>query len=144
MVSVVYYTFWVVGSNPTLFRINFFFFQIEETCTFMNISSLKYHLRKSENSSTLCKFHERRKGLPLMADPFWRSVRLSLRLPPHTMVRAVIFELCSDPAGLACSRRSDSGERYEIKRSAKKEKRVLLYFSSLSLLRTALHYLNTI
>ena len=39
VVSVVYYTFWVVGSNPTLFRINFFFFQIEETCSFMNISS---------------------------------------------------------------------------------------------------------
>ena len=57
----------------------------------MNISSLKYHLRKTENSSTLCKFHERRKGLSLMADPFWRSVRLSLRLPPHTMVRAQSF-----------------------------------------------------
>ena len=55
---------------------------------------------------------------------------------------------------LACSRRSDSGERCEEKRSAKKYKSegggevraplspVPLYFSSLSLLRTALHYLN--
>ena len=42
--SVVYWTIWVVGSNPTVFHINFFFFQIEETCTFMNISSVKYHL----------------------------------------------------------------------------------------------------
>ena len=37
---------------------------------------------------------------------------------------------CENPQQLACSRRSDSGERYEV------------YFSSLSLLRTALHYLN--
>ena len=46
----------------------------------------------------------------------------------------------------ACSRRSDSGERCEVKRSAKKYKLGSLpsplYFSSLSLLRTALHYLN--
>ena len=49
-------------------------------------------------------------------------------------------------SAVACSRRSDSGERCEVKRSAKKYKRgrgrVPLYFSSLSLLRTALHYLN--
>ena len=66
VVSVVYCTIWVVGSNPTIFRINFFFFKIEETCTFMNISSLKYHrsliIIKAENSSTLCKFCEGRKG----------------------------------------------------------------------------------
>ena len=31
VVSVAYCTIWVVGSNPTVFRINFFFFQIEET-----------------------------------------------------------------------------------------------------------------
>ena len=31
VVSVAYWTIWVVGSNPTVFRINFFFFQIEET-----------------------------------------------------------------------------------------------------------------
>ena len=44
---------------------------------------------------------------------------------------------------LACSRRSDSGERCEAKRSAKKPlSSVPLYFSSLSSLRTALHYLN--
>ena len=42
--SVVYWTIWVVGSNPTVFHINFFFFQIEETCTFMNISISKYYL----------------------------------------------------------------------------------------------------
>ena len=62
---------------------------------------------------------------------------------------------------IACSRRSDSGERCEVKKSAKKLKRgrrrgergsqvpaplslVPLYFSSLSLLRTALHYLNSL
>ena len=53
--------------------------------------------------------------------------------------------------GLACSRRSDSGERCEVKgtRKNKSEGRgeaplspVPLYFSSVSLLRTALHYLN--
>ena len=53
---------------------------------------------------------------------------------------------------LACSRRSDSGERCEVKGARKNkseeggEVRPLspapLYFSSLSLLRTALHYLN--
>ena len=42
---------------------------------------------------------------------------------------------------LACSRRSDSGERCEVKRIAKKIK-VPFYFLSLSLLRTAFHYLN--
>ena len=44
VVGVVYWTIWVVGSNPTVIHLEFFFFQIEETCTFMNISSLKYHL----------------------------------------------------------------------------------------------------
>ena len=44
MVNVVYWAFWVAGSNPTLLRIIFFFFQIEDTCTFMNIYSSKYHL----------------------------------------------------------------------------------------------------
>ena len=44
---------------------------------------------------------------------------------------------------LAFSRRSDSGERCEAKRNAKKPlSSVPLYFSSLSLLRTALHYQN--
>ena len=40
-------------SNPTILHINLFFFQIEKTCTFMNISSLKYHQSvkiKAENS----------------------------------------------------------------------------------------------
>ena len=37
VVSVVYYTIWVVGSHPTVFHTNFFFFQIEGTGTFMNI-----------------------------------------------------------------------------------------------------------
>ena len=53
--SIVYWTIWVVGSNPTVFHISFqFFFQIEETCTFMNISSLKYQcdIIKAENIST--------------------------------------------------------------------------------------------
>ena len=43
VVSVLGWVFWIVGSNLTAFHI-FFFFQIEETCTFMNISSLEYHL----------------------------------------------------------------------------------------------------
>ena len=59
----MYWVFWVVGSNPTVFHINFFFqidlhfhehFQLE-------ISS-KCDI-KAENSSTLCKFHKGRKGL---------------------------------------------------------------------------------
>ena len=33
-----------MGSIPTVFRIEFCFFHVEETCTFMNISSLKYNL----------------------------------------------------------------------------------------------------
>ena len=44
VVCVVYWDFWIVGSDPLALFIIFFFFQIEETCTFMNISSLKYHL----------------------------------------------------------------------------------------------------
>ena len=44
VVSVVYWTNWVVDANPSVFCIIFFAFQIEETCTFMNISSFKYHL----------------------------------------------------------------------------------------------------
>ena len=36
VISVVYLVFLAVGSKPTAF-------QIEETCTFMNISGLKYH-----------------------------------------------------------------------------------------------------
>ena len=44
VVSVVYWDFWIVGSDPPALFIIFFFFQIVETCTFMNISSLKYHL----------------------------------------------------------------------------------------------------
>ena len=42
-------------------RYQFFFFEIEETCTFIEISSI---------SSTLCKFHKRRKGLrPMGSNP---------------------------------------------------------------------------
>ena len=44
VVSVEYWTIYVVGSNSTVFRIYIFFFEIEETCTFMNISNLKYNL----------------------------------------------------------------------------------------------------
>ena len=50
VVGVVYWTIRGVGSNPTIIRLELFFFQFEETCTFMNIStftsisSLKYHL----------------------------------------------------------------------------------------------------
>ena len=45
-----------------------FYFQIEETCTFMNISAwnIMWNIKcdiKAENSSTLCKFHKGRKGL---------------------------------------------------------------------------------
>ena len=54
---------------------------------------------------------------------------------------------------VACSRRSDSGERCEVKGARKNKSEggerwaaplspAPLYFSSLSLLRTALHYLN--
>ena len=44
-VSVVYWVFWIVRSNPSALHINIFSFKlIEETCTFMNISCLKYHL----------------------------------------------------------------------------------------------------
>ena len=65
VVGVVYWTIRGVGSNSTVIRLEFFFFQFEETCTYMNISSLKYHKSdiKAENSSTLCKYHMGRKGL---------------------------------------------------------------------------------
>ena len=63
--------------------------------------------------------------------------------PPWRHVKTLFWEI------LACSRRSDSGERCEVKRSAKNKSEVggplslvSLYFSSLSLLRTALHNLN--
>ena len=55
VVSVVYWVFWVVGSNVTALHINFFF-QIEETCTFMNISSLKYHLSVIQKQKTVLRY----------------------------------------------------------------------------------------
>ena len=57
VVSVAYWTIWVVGSNPTVFRINFFSFRLKR----LEISS-KCDI-KAGNSSTLCTFHEGRKGL---------------------------------------------------------------------------------
>ena len=64
VVSVLDWVFWIVGSNLTAFHI-IFFFQIEETCTFQLGISSKCDI-KAENSSTLCKFHEGRKGLRLL------------------------------------------------------------------------------
>ena len=52
VVNVLYWVFWVVGSNLTALHINFFL-QIEETCTFMNISSLKYHLSVIKKQETV-------------------------------------------------------------------------------------------
>ena len=43
-VSVLHWVILVVGSNSTVFHTNSFFFQIEESWTFMNVSTLKYHL----------------------------------------------------------------------------------------------------
>ena len=91
VVSVVQYTGpFGSGSNPTIFHINFFFFQIKETCTFMNISSLKHHLRwsskcdiKAENSSTLCKFHEGRKGLRPMGSNADQWMKYLYAHPPQ-------------------------------------------------------------
>ena len=59
-----------MGLNPTVFHIHSFFFKTEETCTFMNEHfqleiSFKCDI-KAENSSTLSKFHEGRKGLRSM------------------------------------------------------------------------------
>ena len=34
---LMYCLYWVEGPIPTFFRINFVSFQIEDTCTFMNI-----------------------------------------------------------------------------------------------------------
>ena len=56
VVSVAYWTIWVVGSNPTVFRINFFSFRLKR----LEISS-KCDI-KAENSSTLCTFHEGERG----------------------------------------------------------------------------------
>ena len=53
VVSVVKSVSCVVGSNPTVLRNNFFFYQIEETCTFMNISSLNYHLSVIQKQKTV-------------------------------------------------------------------------------------------
>ena len=61
VVSVVYWVFWVGGSNLTALHINFFF-QIEETCTLMNISSLKYHLSVIYKQK-IVNFYKGRKGL---------------------------------------------------------------------------------
>ena len=65
-----------------------------------------------------------------MPPPRRNDVKKS-KYPPHRTFSVVW--------GLACSRRSDSGERCKVKRSPSP---VPLYFSSLSLLRTALHYLS--
>ena len=54
-----------MGSNPTVICLEFFFFQIEETCTLMDIPieiSSKCDI-KAENRSTLCQLYEGRKGL---------------------------------------------------------------------------------
>ena len=57
--SVVSWTIWVVGSNPIVSHISiFFFFQIEETCTFMNSSSLKYHLIALFTDTAIIRFEE--------------------------------------------------------------------------------------
>ena len=58
---------WVQIRNLSSYH--FFPLQIEETCTFINISNLIKSCKcdiKAGNSSTLCKFHEERKGLRLM------------------------------------------------------------------------------
>ena len=50
---------WYIGFSGSWVRILLplisicFFFQIEETCTFMNISSLKYHLSVIQNQKTV-------------------------------------------------------------------------------------------
>ena len=65
VVSVVYWTIWIVGSNLTVLQIKFFPFQIEDLHFYEHFQleiSFKCDI-KAENSSTLCKFHERRKGL---------------------------------------------------------------------------------
>ena len=46
------------GSNPIVSHIYFFFFQIEETCTFMNSSSLKYHLIALFTDKAIIRFEE--------------------------------------------------------------------------------------
>ena len=64
VVSVVYCTIWVVGSNPTIFRINFFLSNWRDL-HFQEHFQLEISSKsdiKAENSSTLCKFYDRRKG----------------------------------------------------------------------------------
>ena len=97
VVGVVYWPIGGVGSNPTVIRLEFFFFQFEETCTYMNISSLKYHLIKcdikAENSSTLCKFRKGRKWLQPMGsnpDRFSRLVRQKRETERKTLLAGCI------------------------------------------------------
>ena len=66
VVSVVYWTVWVAGSNPTVFQVNFFFFLNWRELHFHEHFQLEISFKcdiKAENSSTLFKFHEERKGL---------------------------------------------------------------------------------
>ena len=65
VVSVVYCTIWVVGSNPTIFRISNFFLSNWRDLHFHEHFQLEISSKsdiKAENSSTLRKFHEGRKG----------------------------------------------------------------------------------
>ena len=77
MVSVAYWTIWVVGSNPTVFLDNFFSFKLKRLAHFRLEVSSKCDL-KAENSSTLCKGqtrswkrcynHEQKNEIPIAAN----------------------------------------------------------------------------
>ena len=66
VVSVVYWTIWVVGSNLTVLQIKLFFLSNWMDLHFHEHFWLEISFKcdiKAENSSTLFKFHEERKGL---------------------------------------------------------------------------------
>ena len=68
VVGVVYWTIWVVGSNPVI-HLEFFFLSNWRDLHFHEHFQLEILSRcdiTAENSSTFCKFHDGRKGLRLM------------------------------------------------------------------------------
>ena len=96
VVSMVYWTIWIVGSNPTFLRVNFFFLSNGRDFHFHDHEQLEISSKcdiKAENSSTLCEFHEGRKGLrPLGSNADWLKEGGQSALPIYNW--KIIFCFC--------------------------------------------------
>ena len=93
MVSVVYWAFWVAGSNRTLLRINFFFLSNWRHLHFHEHFQLEISSEcdiKAENRSTLCRFHEGRKGLLSMGSNADLTL-ISSKPPPFLLADGVFW-----------------------------------------------------